>query len=370
MKWLVGCLLLLLSGFALIKNNSLEDIFLLAVIPVVTVVGLNSKGVVQALGLVFLGLGIHYVLIINDFGTNSPVTYLGFYLVLSLSVVISHSKERATYFEYVLRLSVVLSVISLVYYILVLLYGEEPFLALGYRIGSIDDRGSPCFFFVNHRLHPGTSYFRSSGPFWEPGAFAVYLVLILFQGLRWGLLSFWRVVCISVAVLLTFSTTGLIMLMTVILYGVLKTKVLSRSMVFLALMFTASLAAAVLSSELIAGKIDSQSQSVNQDVGRRNTRFAIGLYDLQDFLDHNVVYGKGPSSATRYSGVDESMARANGLSNFLVKWGGIGLALLIGLIVKGGFVWTFLILVAGMSQDIFIYPLTWFLLFLNRFPIN
>ena len=135
-------------------------------------------------------------------------------------------------------------------------------------------------------------------------------------------------------------------------------------------MFTASLAAAVLSSELIAGKIDSQSQSVNQDVGRRNTRFAIGLYDLQDLLDHNVVYGKGPSSATRYSGVDESMARANGLSNFLVKWGGIGLALLIGLIVKGGFVWTFLILVAGMSQDIFIYPLTWFLLFLNRFPIN
>ena len=370
MKWLIGCLLLMLSGFAFVKNNSLDDFFLLAVIPAVVFVGITDRTVIKALCLVLLFLSLHFALILRDFGTNSLLTYIGFFLVLALSIVLAFTKDREIYFEYVLRLTVLLSLVSIVYSALVFVFGEEVFLALGNGVASFDSRGSPCFGIVNHRLHPGTSYFRNSGPFWEPGAFAVFLVLVLFHGFRLGTLTIWRALVISLAVLSTFSTSGLVMLMIFILYSVMKIEVLSKPLVLLILVVTGLAVFGVSKLDLIAGKIGNQSRSVEQDVGLRNTRFAIGLYDVQDYLDHNVFYGKGPSSDTRYRGVDDSMARANGLSNFLVKWGGVGFVILSVIVVRGGLIWMALIVVAGMSQDIFVYPLTWFLIFLGNQSID
>ena len=172
--------------------------------------------------------------------------------------------------------------------------------------------------------------FRNSGMFWEPGAFAIYLVLALL--LLVGNFSFFAkrpivsVVLIS-AILTTFSTTGYITLFAVIVAFLFRRTSLKSFILTLPLIAMVMVGAAISFTkfEFLGAKIQSQSvtaQELNGEFG--NSRFQSLIFDSHYIMKHPMI-GNGLHQKTRYADHpwlhDEQLGHGNGFSNFLASFG-------------------------------------------------
>ncbi|HMO33818.1 MAG TPA: hypothetical protein PKE63_10285 [Lacibacter sp.] len=169
---------------------------------------------------------------------------------------------------------------------------------------------------------------RNSGMFWEPGAFAGYLLVALLlvvvynQGFtlqRYRKESIW----ITIGVVSTLSTTGLVVLAFMILFYVNTNYHFGK---FLLLpMLAVGGYFAYNNLEVLGEKMEEQyneaAQMEKTDVS--NTRFGALNMDLQYITDQPFT-GNGLDKRTRYRfhpWVDDDLGHGNGMSNFLVYWG-------------------------------------------------
>ncbi len=139
---------------------------------------------------------------------------------------------------------------------------------------------------------------RNSGPFWEPGAFAGFLVLaLLFNIIRKGRLNNKTNMILIFGVMSTFSTSGYVALVFVVLSYLMAQRNRIRRIVYVPLIIFTS-AVLFFSVDFIGEKIQRKLSFTNQTY---NTRFKSAKLDLEDFMDHPFV-GLGRSEKTRFKG--------------------------------------------------------------------
>lgn len=161
---------------------------------------------------------------------------------------------------------------------------------------------------------------RNSGPFWEPGAFAGFLTLaILFEIIRTGSLWTRKNRILIFGLITTFSTTGIIVLMFIVMSFIYVRMQLGGRLILIPLVLTIGVIS-FQSVDFLGKKIKSK---MSYDMYSYNTRFKSAAIDLKDFVDNPLV-GVGRSSVTRYQGQQldrRSMHRNNGVTNHLAMYG-------------------------------------------------
>ncbi len=196
-----------------------------------------------------------------------------------------------------------------------------------------------------HTYHTDQSLnvLRNSGMFWEPGAFAGYILLsMIFIALGGATIGwhhhrqnlFWSVVTL----LSTLSTTGYIVLPFAILLGFRhvgsnKRERLKRGM----LLYLFVIAVVILGFtafnriEFVYQKVRDQAHKALEtpysEIGFNNTRFGTAVFDWQ-YIKSSPLIGSGLHERTRYwmhPGSERTDGQGNGLTDFTAKFGFLGL---------------------------------------------
>lgn len=168
-------------------------------------------------------------------------------------------------------------------------------------------------------FNSGVGNFRNCGPFWEPGAYAGFLVIaIIFHYMESKTITDKKSIVLILALLSTFSTTGLLALMF-FLVMFLGPKVAPIYKLILIPTILAGIIISFTTMDFMGDKIVSQMDVAST---HHNTRFKSAVLDLQDFAE-NPILGLGRDSYTRYKGITNPILnhRTNGLTNYLVTYG-------------------------------------------------
>ncbi|MBU6158235.1 MAG: hypothetical protein KGP35_04295 [Bacteroidetes bacterium] len=169
---------------------------------------------------------------------------------------------------------------------------------------------------------------RNSGMFWEPGAFAGYLVLaLLFIVMLNGQFSIgkyrYEVLLIVLALFSTFSTTGFLTLAFLLLMYLFQNFQGGKYIILPFIIFLFS--HFYTQFEFLSDKIEHQFTEAialeNSDVS--NTRFGALKMDMQYILEQ-PFWGNGLDKKIRYRFhplIEDEIGHGNGMSNFIVWWG-------------------------------------------------
>lgn len=181
--------------------------------------------------------------------------------------------------------------------------------------------------------HHAESYgnrLRNDGPFWEPGAFAGYIIMtiMLFIDNLPQLLreNKWKMIIIILALISTFSTTGYLVAFVIAGYSLLKTKSKKYLLVFIPIII--ALAYYAYSLDFMGEKLQMQMMSAEEvDInGARvdHGRFTSMVFDKY-YIEKHPIIGNGLHSRTRYSEHlymgDNLVGFGNGFTGFLACMG-------------------------------------------------
>ena len=193
-----------------------------------------------------------------------------------------------------------------------------------------------------HNFHLAEEAHRNSGLFWEPGAFAGYLVLglVLLAGYKheYAKRMYRRVLLVLVlATVTTLSVAGLLLLPLVLAMHFVPafrqmTAALRTLSVTVTLGLGVAISAAILWTQpIVSEKVVHQLESTMLGTqGAELTRFGSIVYDLE-FIRSRPIAGWSPHPVARaaldpYSS-EIATGQGNGLTGFIVKFGLLGLLL-------------------------------------------
>lgn len=243
-----------------------------------------------------------------------------------------------------------------------------------------------------HNFHRMEEIPRNSGLFWEPGAFAGYLLLALVllaahRDLYTNRQYRRRLLVLTVALLTTQSTTGYVLLPLVLaLHAPAPPQKFSKelkALVGLGLLIVTVAIAFQIGRELpfVAEKIEEQLEiSLMEEPGSETTRIGSLLFDVP-FIAERPILGWSPHPSTRASlspFIHEILpTQGNGLSGFIVKFGVAGF-LVFAVSAFFGFMRTFsgkvvhsmvaiTVVIGALNGEAFLnHPLFLALMFLGR----
>ena len=177
-----------------------------------------------------------------------------------------------------------------------------------------------------------TGLVRNSGMFWEPGAFAGYIIVAFMLNIR-NLDEVWRkhkqkCLILIIALLTTMSTTGYVAFSIVIVY--FTKKIIRSRLVFFWAFFILFGAFFYLyvNSDFLGSKIESQYQEAltQDDTDNNFSRFGTIVFDWQYIIEH-PLFGNGLMAETRYAkhlayyDYDDLQAFGNGLTGIIASMG-------------------------------------------------
>jgi len=168
-------------------------------------------------------------------------------------------------------------------------------------------------------FNSGVGTFRNCGAFWEPGAYAGFLIIaMIFHFLESRTISDKKSIVLLLALLSTMSTTGLLAL-GFFLVMFLGNRVAPLYKLILIPSILAAIVIAFTTLDFLGDKITSQLDVAST---HHNTRFKSAVLDLQDFAG-NPVLGLGRDPKTRHKGITNPILthRTNGITNYLVTYG-------------------------------------------------
>lgn len=330
----------------------------------------------------FYVVDILQVLIIKPF---VPMTMLGTYtrLFLAFFVVALCNKKFTEYYSNVIYY---LAVISLFFYVpsvtvpafrsffenSICPIFKPPFA----EVSEFYER-SPTIIIYN--FHEVLSEFRNSGPFWEPGAFAIFILLaMIFNLIREKFLWTKKNIVLFIALISTLSTTGFVSFFVLLMSYYFATGNIIKNILIVAIMLPVGISL-YFSLEFLSAKIEDNIAIANDD---KSSRFGSGLADIQDFARSPIIgWGRG---AMRYGGrqftfFTAEQHRNNGLTALLASYGIVIFFVLLSnyykslkvLCVAYSFNKSFaffsfvVILLLGFSQTIFQYPFFYSLMFIH-----
>lgn len=190
---------------------------------------------------------------------------------------------------------------------------------------------------INIGLHNFTpeydeSVIRNRGMFWEPGAFAGYLILALLFTLKNVENVPKRYFFILIAALLsTQSTTGylaffLVAMTIYIMRTAQRSGLGGRFLAAFAAVFFVTIAAAAFNNlPFLKGKITDQFEDAQTGEGNYYMgRYGNLLFDL-NYIKNRPIVGWSSLSETRHVDVEEIAGQGNGLTGYAVKYGLVGI---------------------------------------------
>jgi hypothetical protein len=178
---------------------------------------------------------------------------------------------------------------------------------------------------------------RNSGMFWEPGAFAGYLVmtLLLIAGGAAGRVPRWKTVVLAVALVSTQSTTGYVAALALMVHWIMKsadTRLSTLRYVIAPVLLVSTVGVAAIGftqAPFLYEKVEHQvEEAISGATGAEINRFGNFVYDL-GFIVQRPLTGWSATPATR-SVVDSEVGdfvvhQGNGLTGFTVRFGLLGL---------------------------------------------
>ena len=230
-----------------------------------------------------------------------------------------------------------------------------------------------------------TYLFRNSGPFWEPGAFAGYLIIaFIFNFITEKKKIDKKSIVLLIAIISTLSTTAYLALFVFfffIYYTQIKNTFLKLGTVVIIFVMGFY---AYTTFDFIGKKIEAQleyAQKKGIEKSNDSQRFLSILRDMKDLEGHELI-GRGANNLTRYdlSPGENLIIRSVGLTDILVRVGIVFYLYMFYLLYKSIYAYLEVIqkkshtysigifatiLVTLMSETYFIYPMYWSLLFLQ-----
>jgi hypothetical protein len=260
------------------------------------------------------------------FNFFSLQTSVGVFLrVLTAYLLIKILKDK--FIPYFIQTLYVIAIISLPFYLLISLSPAVVDVLKEFsnsiQFLNISEQNLPTIIVYNlYRAHE----IRNTGPFWEPGAFAGFLVLALMfnEFVKSQKRNKVRIVLL-ITILTTFSTTGYLAL-SVFLAFYFFTKVKSPlTKLIVILLIPASGYLAYTNLDFLGKKIDAQIERATSGADPykkdlNTQRFLNVLRDVIDFKGHETV-GRGSNPITRYSYNPDQQIRTVGLTDILVRMG-------------------------------------------------
>ncbi|MES2388313.1 MAG: hypothetical protein V4543_09950 [Bacteroidota bacterium] len=193
---------------------------------------------------------------------------------------------------------------------------------------------SSVIFSFNYHNH----MYRNSGFMWEPGAFGAVLGMVILINLIRSRFTFNRKLAVLlVTVITTFSTTAFILLGFLLLFYMLNKGRFARIMAPVMLIPIGFL---IWQFEFVGEKIEHQFNTRDDIMVNEKKYFSLGyksrslgrfgslVIDLKDLSD-DPVFGTGFQYEERTQGKLLTYEKTNGLSDYLVKFGILGMVLFI-----------------------------------------
>lgn len=281
-----------------------------------------------------------FLILIHTLGFGSVVVQASLGFLIKLSIALLAVRLIPGFSRRYVIVMYALSIISFVFFVPFYFGADMQSLFSSLRL-PMD--GNQYHIGIHNFMIESDVSIRNMGMFWEPGAFAGYLILALFflarEGKNKAVLSKYGLVLIA-ALLSTQSTTGylaLIMLAMFYAYNARLFKGIAMKLLVLPAFIIVIIGGTyVITNEVsfLGKKIITQIESTsNNDDASRINRFGNFLYDL-DWIATRPVLGWSANPATRFSGDPEVAeliaAQGNGLTGFAVKFGLVGLFVFIG----------------------------------------
>jgi hypothetical protein len=273
-----------------------------------------------------------------SFGSVVAMASLGFLIKVGIALM-AVRLIPAFSLQYV-SVMCILAGVSLIFYVPVQLGLDLPMILASI---SIPLENADVVHIGIHNFHTPEERGRNCGMFWEPGAFAGYLVLALFvlvRDLRNSSVISKQSLLLVVTLLTTQSTTGYVafsMLVALYVYSAMRSKSLIAKIVILPAIsgiLGFGVYAAINELPFLGEKIALQMESAkNLDDQSRINRFGNLLYDVKWIAERPVVgWSATPQTRSALSSevTDLIAAQGNGLSGFAVKFGLVGLFLFLG----------------------------------------
>lgn len=324
-------------------------------------------------------------------GSYSYRTSLGTAVKLAtVYFIVKLVKEK--FIIYYINILYFFTLISLTFYILSFLPGFSDFIisqiAPFFKSPFVDPNAfykpSPNIIVFNYNPSLMTE-FRNSGPFWEPGAFAVYLIFaLLFNIILKGNLFDKKNIFFIITIITTFSTGGYIAFFIVISGYYLFNKKMSHKLI--SIFFILASISIYTTTSFLEKKVEHNISLADETT---SSRFGSALADFNLFKQSPFVgWGRGPM---RYGGEQafffgQDQHRNNGVFILLATYGFFGSLLYYILFYKSlftinsffkfrkGFSFVLFIttLLLGFSQSLFFKPffLCFLFLFLSIKPQN
>ncbi|MFW8602415.1 O-antigen ligase family protein [Desulfobacterota bacterium M19] len=320
-------------------------------------------------------------------------TILGFYVRLYIAFAVFSSVKN---FSYVfVKIMVVLSVIALILHYLRITIGVD-LPSLFQPLADIIDVSivrRQATFFHTFFLDPKDKL-RNAGMFWEPGAFAGYLILaiVLLSLIKNEIVKKEHVISLSIlsaALLSTKSTMGYMCFPFALLLhldfnrekvrSVISGKILLLSFIIIPFIVVISFYA-YNNVKFIGEKFERKiAQTTSQKGNWQITRVGTFLFDL-NYIKQRPLTGWGANPKTRFSlnpeMIGKHLGMGNGMSDFAVKYGLIGLFTFIFFIWKNfqyyygnkylSFLAVFTVILTLQGEAFLGYPLYIGLMFLNE----
>ncbi|MEQ1799209.1 MAG: hypothetical protein ABL872_14745 [Lacibacter sp.] len=239
-------------------------------------------------------------------------------ITIGLFLMLYYQRKQISVFHLYINLLTVLTILSLP------LFALNFFTYVGVYLPFNDSK--TLFFYTS--FNAPLDEIRNSGMFWEPGAFAGYLILallfIILNNRKFVIGDFKKqATWLLIGLLTTMSTTGFLVLAIMIFIYVFQNYKYGRVIVLPIVFFISIYAYNNL--EFLNVKIEEQYSSATEmetgDVS--NTRFGSLNMDIQYIMDQPYT-GNGLDNKTRYRfhpWLNEDIGHGNGMSNFLVYWG-------------------------------------------------
>ncbi len=339
LDYFLVCTLIALSGNPVVLNVGLQILYLTYLALVAIIAGFRRVRL-QRRDVIVLGM---FVVIsfyqVMSFSTIIISASLGF--VVKLSVALLSVRAIKGFLRLYVNVIALLAAVSLVFYAIQQL-GSLVDLDVRSALAPLSLLDQDVIHIGLHNFHLAEEGHRNAGFFWEPGAFAGYLILgiVALAAHKYSFAqTHYRVILfLLVATLLTtFSTTGFVIApLALALHLPRLGDRFSIGLKAVALTVIAAVVTSVLlliGTELpfIAEKISSQLIEVYYaTAGWETSRFGSALYDYPYILERPIA-GWSPHPITR-SAIDPFIddflrSSGNGLTGFLIQFGLLGLLL-------------------------------------------
>lgn len=264
--------------------------------------------------------------------------------------------------------------ISVILYVVLFVPGSYDILM------ELSDNFKPFFptEFIGYEYNPNIVIFnlhgyeftprRNSGPFWEPGSFAVFLTIaLIMQIIIDNRFNLRKNLILLIAIVTTFSTTGYLVTMLILLSTFLVNTKSKFTNLIIVLLFIYPFFWLLTNLDFLLPKISDNIKLAPQTTG---SRFGSALADIR-LLKNNPLLGYGRNIEATYGisfFVKKEMHRNNGLTKLFVQWGLLGIVFLY-LTFKGtqgvsifftkniyySYILMAVIILNGFSQSIFQY---------------